>query len=248
MDAGGASAALLVTAAAIGVVHTVLGPDHYVPFVALARSREWSLRRTWAVTALCGVGHVVGSIALGLLGIAFGWAAGRLLHVEKLRGALAGWLLLGFGLAYLAWGLRQGVRKRTHSHVHVHAGGEVHLHGHDHRGAHAHPHRAEEGALLVRRASLRRWLGPWTLFVVFVLGPCEPLIPILMLPAATGRRLGVLAVAGVFAAATILTMLVVVTIGAVGLSRLPSSSLERWSNALAGAALALCGAAVTLGL
>lgn len=246
MEAGGVSAALLVTAGTIGVVHTLLGPDHYVPFVALARSREWTLRRTWAVTAICGVGHVFGSIALGLLGIGLGWAVGSLVHVEELRGAVAGWMLLGFGLAYLAWGLRQGVLNRAHSHAHAHADGEVHLHGHDHHGEHAHPHREEEGSL-VRQAFLRRWLGPWSLFVIFVFEPCEPLIPILMYPAAGGRWLGVAAVAGVFATATVATMLGAVTVGALGLSRLPSAAFERWSHALAGAALALCGLAVTLG-
>jgi len=247
VDASGASAALLLTAGTIGVVHTLLGPDHYIPFVALARSREWSLRRTWMVTAICGVGHVLGSILLGLLGIGLGWAVGSLVHLEKLRGVVAGWLLLGFGIAYLAWGLRQGMLNRAHSHAHAHADGAVHLHGHDHHGEHAHPHRAEEGTL-IRQAFLRRWLGPWTLFVVFVFGPCEPLIPILMYPAAAGRWLGVVMVAGVFAITTISTMLAVVTIGALGLSRLPSTSFERWSHALAGGALALCGLAVTLGL
>lgn len=239
--------ALLATAATIGVVHTLLGPDHYVPFVALARSRSWSLGRTWTVTAVCGVGHVAGSIVLGMLGVAFGWAVGSLVEVEAWRGAIAGWLLLGFGVAYLAWGVRQGLRNRPHSHPHAHGDGTVHRHGHDHQGEHAHPHLAEERAL-VRQAFVKRWLGPWALFVVFVLGPCEPLVPVLIYPAARGQWWGVVAVSAVFAAATIATMLVVVTVGALGLARLPASSFERWSHAAAGAALALCGAAVTLGL
>ena len=246
MDASGAPAALLVTAGTIGIVHTLLGPDHYLPFVALARSRDWSLRRTWMVTAICGIGHVLGSIVLGLIGIGLGWAVGSLVHLERLRGAVAGWLLLGFGLAYLAWGLRQGLLNRTHAHAHAHSDGEIHRHGHDHHGEHAHPHFAEEGTLL-RQALLRRWLGPWTLFVVFVLGPCEPLIPVLMYPAAGGHWFGVAAAAGIFAVTTVSTMLGVVTLGALGLSRLPSEAFERWSHALAGAALALCGLAVTLG-
>ena len=47
-------AVLGFTAASIGVVHTLLGPDHYLPFVALARTRRWSTARTAAVTAACG--------------------------------------------------------------------------------------------------------------------------------------------------------------------------------------------------
>jgi ABC-type nickel/cobalt efflux system permease component RcnA len=244
VEAGGGTLALLATAASIGVVHTLLGPDHYVPFVALGRSRSWPLSRTLAVTAACGVGHVAGSIALGALGVGFGWALSGLVAAEQVRGRLAGWLLLGFGLAYLAWGVRQGLRGRAHHHAHAHADGTVHVHGHDHRGGHAHPH---DAARVADGGLLRRWLGPWTLFVVFVLGPCEPLIPLLMVPAAGGDGWAVAAVAAVFAGATISTMLVVVAAGALGLSRFSAAPLERWSHAVAGAALAACGLAVTLG-
>lgn len=229
--------ALMATAATIGVVHTLLGPDHYVPFIALARSRAWSVRRTLAVTAVCGVGHVLGSIALGALGVGFGWAVGGLVEIEAWRGAVAGWLLLGLGVAYAAWGVRRALRGRPHDHLHAHGDGVVHKHGHLHHGEHAHPHLGAAG----------RWLGPWSLFVIFVLGPCEPLIPILMYPAARGSWFGVAQVAGVFAVTTIATMTAVVTVGALGLSRRPAAGLERWSHALAGAALALCGVAVTLG-
>ena len=238
MEVASAGPALLVTAATIGVVHTLLGPDHYLPFVALARSRSWSLERTWAVTALCGVGHVLGSIALGALGIAFGWALGGLVEVEEWRGAVAGWLLLGVGVAYTAWGLRRALRRRPHEHLHAHADGLLHVHGHGHDSEHAHPHFGAAG----------KWLGPWSIFVIFVFGPCEPLIPVLIYPAAQGSLWAVAAVAGVFAAATIGTMLAVVTAATLGLSRLPGHGLERWSHALAGGALAACGLAVKLGL
>jgi len=237
---------LLLTAASIGVVHTLLGPDHYLPFVALARSRAWSLKRTVAVTALCGVGHVAGSIALGFLGLALGWAVSGLVDFEALRGALAGWLLLGFGLAYTAWGVRRALRGRPHAHAHAHADGTLHVHPHHHREAgHAHPHDARAPG----ETGLRAVLGPWTLFVIFVLGPCEPLIPLLMYPAAGGSWGGVAAVAGVFAFATIATMLTVVVVGALGLARLRlGAGAERWAHAAAGVALAACGLAVTLGL
>ena len=38
--------ALASTAAAIGFVHTVMGPDHYVPFVVLAKVRKWNTLKT----------------------------------------------------------------------------------------------------------------------------------------------------------------------------------------------------------
>ncbi|MDB4582328.1 hypothetical protein N9164_04185 [Draconibacterium sp.] len=60
---------LILTAASLGFVHTVLGPDHYIPFIALSKARNWSLPKTLGVTALCGIGHVLGSIAIGLIGV-----------------------------------------------------------------------------------------------------------------------------------------------------------------------------------
>ena len=105
-------AILCGTAASIGLVHTLLGPDHYVPFIALARARRWSARRTLLVTLACGLGHVVGSVLIGFVGIGLGMAVLTLEDFEAGRGTLAGWLLLAFGLAYMAWGVRRAVRKR----------------------------------------------------------------------------------------------------------------------------------------
>ena len=33
---------MVLAAAALGVVHTLLGPDHYLPFIFLSRARGWS--------------------------------------------------------------------------------------------------------------------------------------------------------------------------------------------------------------
>jgi len=228
--------ALAVTAMAIGLVHTLLGPDHYLPFVALSRSRGWSLGRTLAVTAFCGVGHVAGSVAIGLLGLAAGAALGMLVEIESLRGELAGWAMLSFGLVYAAWGLRRAWRSRVHHHVHVHDGGTVHRHPHDHHGDHAHFH-DQPG----------KRFAPWALFVVFVLGPCEALIPVLMYPAAAHNYLGLAWVVAVFALATILTMVLLVGLGVAGLARFGQRGWDRYSHLAAGVAVSLCGGLMLAG-
>ena len=84
---------LVATAATIGVLHTLIGPDHYLPFLAMAGARRWSLRRTLSVTTLCGVGHVLSSVVLGFVGIALGVAVSRLEGFEAVRGDLAAWML-----------------------------------------------------------------------------------------------------------------------------------------------------------
>jgi hypothetical protein len=63
-------ALLSVTAISIGFIHTILGPDHYLPFIVLSEARKWSLRKTMLITFFCGLGHVLSSVVLGLVGIA----------------------------------------------------------------------------------------------------------------------------------------------------------------------------------
>lgn len=243
MDGTSPLLALLATAAFIGTVHTLAGPDHYVPFIAMARARRWSTARTATMTLACGVGHVAGSVALGAIGIALGLALGRMEWIESFRGEVAGWLLLGFGLAYAAWGLRRAFRRRPHRHWHGHGDGTVHDHEHGHLGSHAHVHDAPAPA-----APAIRSLTPWVLFVIFVFGPCEALIPVLMVPAAAGSWGQVALVTSVFACCTLGTMTAAVLVGHRGLARFPLGPAERYAHALAGFALAACGAAIQLGL
>ncbi|MDJ0653902.1 MAG: hypothetical protein QNJ40_07105 [Xanthomonadales bacterium] len=230
--------ALAVTATAIGFLHTVLGPDHYVPFVALARARRWSASRTVAVTLACGVGHAAGSVAIGMIGITIGVGLNSMVDLEALRLDLAAWLLLGLGLAYMAWALRRLHTGKPHRHAHVHADGTIHDHEHDHASDHAHVH--AEGA--------RVSLAPWALFVVFVLGPCEALIPMLMVPASQQNTPGVVLVTTLFVITTLATMVSMVMLGLWGVSRLRLPGLERYVEVVAGGAIAVCGAAVLIGL
>ncbi len=240
---------LAMTAVGIGVVHTLLGPDHYLPLIALARSRCWSGQRTMVITLSCGLGHVAGSVLLGVVGLSLGWALRDIAWWETARASVAGWLLLGFGLAYFAWGLRQGLRKRPHCHPHLHADGTLHRHPHNHLGTHAHPHQAAT-KLSFRGLLTGRFAGAtaWALFVIFILGPCEPLIPLLLYPAATGSPASVALVATLFALATLTTMSIVVLLGRRGLAQLPAGSWERWAHAAAGAIVVACALAVQFGL
>ena len=221
------------TAATIGILHTLFGPDHYLPFIVMSRARRWSLTRTAVITVLCGIGHVFSSVLLGLVGVAFGIAVTRLEAFEGLRGSLAAWLLIGFGFAYFVWGVQRAIRNRPHQHVHAHGDGDVHAHQHTHHSEHAHPHGATS-----------RNLTPWILFTIFVFGPCEPLIPILMYPAARNSLPGMILVAAVFALSTIGTMLSVVMLSAWGVSFARLGPLERYTHALAGAAICLSGLAI----
>jgi hypothetical protein len=70
-----------------------------------------------------------------------------------------------------------------------------------------------------------------------------------MYPAAHKSVGGLLLVTGVFAFTTIGTMLAAVMAASHGLSFVPFGRFERWTHALAGGAIMLCGLAITfLGL
>lgn len=225
---------LTVTAASIGFFHTLFGPDHYLPFIVIAKAKKWSLIKTTFITTLCGIGHIGSSVLLGIVGIALGIAVTKLEALESFRGNLAAWGLIAFGLMYFVWGLRRALRNRPHKHPHFHKDGDNHVHEHIHTEEHVHVH-SSEGAINIT---------PWILFTIFVFGPCEPLIPILMYPAAKSSLSGLILVTSVFGGVTIVTMLGIVLISSLGINILPMERLERYNHALAGATIFLCGIAI----
>lgn len=206
---------LLLGTAGVAVLHTLAGPDHYLPFIVMGRARKWSAARTIFWTTLCGIGHVGSSVVIALAGVLLGFGLERVRFIEEFRGNLAAWGMIAFGLVYGAWGLKRAMRG-------AHGG-----HGH------AHPDPAE---------SFR--LTPWVLFTIFVFGPCEPMIPLVMYPAAQGSWSDVWLVVGSFSGLTIGAMLGLVLLGQRGLGLLPAGRLERFRHALAGGTVLLAGCAI----
>lgn len=205
----------VLAALGLGVFHTAVGPDHYLPFVALGQDRGWSLRKTAWITFVCGLGHVASSLLLGGLGLALGLAFHRFTALEGFRGDLAAWAMVAFGCVYGAYGVYRAIRHAEH---------------HDHR----------------RMSTLT--LG--SLFIVFLLGPCEALIPLFAVPASQGRW-GIALVSGlVFTIGTLATMLGMVLGLSLGTRRLGvrSGMLHRWSHAIAGSVIMTCGLGILLGL
>jgi len=245
------------TAAGLGLVHTVIGPDHYLPFIVIGRARNWTLRKTLLVSFFAGLGHILSSVVLGFVGVALGIAVARLEGVESARGAIAAWLLIGFGLAYFIWGLRRAWRGKPHTHPHLHDHEEDHVHPHGpdlgphdpahvhvHQHAHTHTHELAEHAHLHGEVPRKANITPWVLFTIFVFGPCEPLIPLVMYPAARHSTAGVVLVAGAFGLVTIATMLAIIAAVSFGASFVKLGKLERYSHALAGLMIFVSGLVV----
>lgn len=213
---------LLFTAASLGFIHTVLGPDHYVPFIVMSKAGKWSKLKTIWITIISGIGHVLSSVILGFIGIGFGAALHEIVEIESSRGEIASWLMIAFGLVYFVWGMRRAIKKKGHYHFQSHHAESDHHHHH---------HKIVN-------------LTPWIIFTIFVFGPCEVLIPLLMYPAAQQSLIGLILVTLVFGATTILTMLSIVLLGSFGVELIPLGKVERYSHALAGLFIFLSGSAI----
>lgn len=206
---------LAATAASVGALHS-LAPDHWVPFMALARARGWGASRTAQVTLLCGFGHVTVSVVLGVFALLLGR---ELLEAFGTRlESLAGLLLIGFGLAYGLWGLRRGVAERLHGHSHPHFD-----HVHD-------PSRAPV-------------LG---LFLLFSADPCVRLIPIMLAAAPLGwPRVGALILIYEIATLGAMASIVLAA-RAGAFRTLQAPWLDRYGDALAGALIVVTGVTVAV--
>jgi len=224
---------LSATAVSIGFLHTLLGPDHYLPFIVLSEAKKWTVRKTMLITFLCGIGHVLSSVVLGLLGIGIGIELMKLVAIESFRGNIAAWLFIAFGLVYMIISIRNLIRNKKHHHSHFHFGGEKHDHEHNHHEEHAHIHDRE----VVKTT-------PWILFLIFVFGPCEPLIPILMYPAAQNNISGTVFVALLFSVVTIATMMSVVLVFKLGLNKINIKPLEKYNHLIAGSVILMSGLAI----
>ena len=226
-------ALLSVTAISIGFIHTILGPDHYLPFIVLGQARKWTLKKTMLITFFCGLGHVLSSVVIGIVGIAVGLSVTRLVSVESFRGNIAAWLFIAFGLVYMIISIRNLIKKRKHSHSHFHIDGEKHEHEHNHHKEHTHVHYEDMAKMT-----------PWVLFLIFVFGPCEPLIPILMYPAAQSNISGSVLVSVLFSAVTIGTMMSIVLAFKLGLNKINLKPIEKYSHLIAGAMIFFSGLAI----
>jgi nickel/cobalt exporter len=216
--------ALMLTAGTVGALHS-LAPDHWVPFAALARARNWTPLRTARLAFFCAVGHVSVSAIFGIVAVLIGREA-----VEAFGTTLAAaapLLLIAFGLVYMTLALWRATRGEL-LHQADHLDGTPHTHGHLH-GHHHH----------------RRSATEWGLFLLFCADPCIALIP--MIVAASARGWG--AVGGVIAVyelATIAAIVVLVQLAHAGARRLRFGWFDRYGDVVAGGMILVVGTLVTL--
>lgn len=219
---------LLGSAVSIACLHTLTGSDHYIPFIALSKTRQWTLSKTVLWTITCGLGHVASSVVLCLGGSAIGWSFNNISFIENVRGGLASWMLLIFGLVYFTWGLYAAKRNTTHKHFETADDGSMFVFDHKHSDTY--------------RPVEKHKVTPWVMFIIFLLGPCEPMIPLLFFPGAQNSISGLVSLIVVYATVTLVTMIAMVLLGYYGIAFLNTQWIEKRMHAFAGATLFVCGA------
>lgn len=212
--------AIWLTAFLTAVLHTIMGPDHYLPFVAIGKSRGYSLKKTLLWTLVCGIGHIASALVIALVFVYFShWlSAENFAWIEENRGNVAAYALIGLGAAYLLWALRHRFKYR-HYVLHRHL-----------------PQTGEEKNISV-----------WVLFIIFVLGPCEALLPVLTASSVLGAS-AVISSTVIFSVATIATMMAAVALGMLGINALRFNRLEAYAHEIAGTTIMACGLAIICGL
>jgi len=239
---------LVVTGFTVAFLHAAI-PTHWLPFVVAARAQHWKKPKTLAVTGVAGAGHVLFTIALGVLVVWGGMAINS--RIGKAFPVIAGGALIALGLFYL---VRQ-IRSTGHSHLfgsHSHYKHEHHTHDHHkHPHAFAHEHedmdREDDIATIRQRWSQRRsdWVVIAGLFALLTFSPCEAFLPVFLI----GAKYGWIAFAllsAILAIGTVAGMVVFTWVSLAGVEKLRFRGLEKFESGILGGVLCLLGMLIIL--
>ncbi len=222
---------IAATGFTVAFLHAAI-PTHWLPFVLVARARNWGRTRTLVITVFAGLGHVA---LTSLLGLAIAWFGFRLEGQVDWFPRLAGGLLLAIAAFY---GWRQWI------------GGGI-CHHHPPGGNHApdehcgeeqeHSHWQEElkGSPLVSRDA-GEWAAISGLFVMLTLSPCEGFLPVYLSAVQFGWR-GFVVLSVILAVATLAGMLLFTWLALLGFDRFRLKTFERYEAGLLGALFAVLG-------
>lgn len=211
-----------VTGFSVAFFHAAI-PTHWLPFVLVARAREWGRMKTLLVTMLAGLGHVALTSLLGLL---IAWFGFQLEEKVEAFPWLVGGMLGAFALYYL-WRQLSG-RGICH---HNPPGGH-HLADEHCADEKEHSHWQEE---LQDSPLVSRKAGEWTaiggLFVMLTLSPCEAFLGIYLSGVQFGWR-GFIVLSIILAVATLAGMALFTWLALIGFEKFRLNRFERYEAGL----------------
>ena len=220
---------LIATAGATALFHTLI-PDHWLPFVLVARSQNWSLRKTFLTTLISALFHVGLSLGLGILALFLGREF--ILAVGERLELFAGWALAFFGVVYTLYFLFG-----SGQHQHYFPGhGEHHPHEDYGQSATNGPSRPH---ILSRHLGDRPW-GAVALAAVVGLNPCVLAIPLVFATIAEDIW-ALIGVSIAFAATSIIVLVSASVLAYKGLKHFRLNFLNQYGEVISGLLLTLVG-------
>ena len=206
---------LLAAAALVGILH-MSAPDHWVTLCILGRVAGWRRLKLLAVSTVAGLGHVILSIALGLLVVLVGYIFSSLISF---------YFTLAVGAIMLVVGLFVGIRALLSKEAAIN---EAELMEEDRRKL-----QSSDKKGMKKGAGYFAVLGA-------ALSPDLSIVPIFLVTARLGFIL-TLYTALVFAIASIATIVLLVALGSIGLAKAFERIPPKYNDSLVGFVVAAVG-------
>lgn len=206
----------LLAAAVVGILH-MSAPDHWVTLSLLGRKAEWTRRKLFGISLATASGHVAFSVVLGLIVVFVGLAVSTV---------FSHFLSIGIGVVMLVSGLIFGTRPllaKTEAET-----PEQEL-------------KEEEERLLrhEKRGTELKGIGYFAVLGA-ALSPDLSIVPVFLSAVPLGI-MGSVYLSIVFAATSILTLLVLVQLGVGGLDKTFERVPEKYNDSLVGFVIAAIG-------
>lgn len=197
--------AYIIGAALVGILH-MSAPDHWLTLCVLARNKKWAPKKLFGISFMTAIGHVGLSVVMGLVVVVVGLVFSHL---------ISDYLDTGIGIVMIGGGLIVGiipfVRKNPHHHDHNH------------------DHEHDEGK---KYGKLTSKIGYFAVLGA-ALSPDPSIIPIYLSAISAGFYFA-LELSVVFAAASILTLLLLVQLGTMGLVKTLAKIPEKYNDSMVG--------------
>lgn len=223
---------LLLIIITLSCLHIFSGPNHYLPFIALSKSRDWNFSKTMVWTIICSLGHIGGSVIISFIVIALGWGASKTKWLEGIRGDITGWLLLSLGLIYAIYSIIYFKKNKAHKHFDVSNSGNIYVYEHKHGYSSSY--------------TQKNIVTPWVMFLLFTLAPNEPMIPLLSVLGINHNVWSVILFVLIYIITTIAATIIMVLLGYYGFSFFKTDKLEKYLHVISGVILVICGAGMVL--
>lgn len=201
--------AYMIGAALVGILH-MSAPDHWLTLCVLARNKKWAPKKLFGISLMTAIGHVALSVVMGLAVVIVGLVFSHLISY---------YLDTAIGIAMIGGGLVVGiiplVRKNPHNH-------DEHEHNHDDQ----HKHKEKKYGKLASKIGYFAVLGA-------VLSPDPSIIPIYLSAISAGFYFAI-ELSVIFATASILTLLLLVQLGTMGLVKTLAKIPEKYTDSMVG--------------